>query len=196
MTGRDPADQPAPHAGRAAIWRRYLRLVRPRPVEDVDDELRFHIEMRVRDYRRHGLGEDEARAATARRLGDLATARSTCVTITTRRERRMTRAQIVDAFLQDVRFALRTLGRQKAWAAVAVLTLALGIGANSAVFSVVSSLLLHPLPYPGASRVRIVFQSPSTGNSTGMTVMITPPPSIVEAWKTGSHAFEMLEGFA
>ena len=84
----------------------------------------------------------------------------------------MTRAQLVDAFLQDLSFALRTLGRQKGWTAVAILTLALGIGANTAVFSVVNSLLLHPLPYPHADRLAILFQEPTQGNKTGMTVMV------------------------
>jgi putative ABC transport system permease protein len=152
--------------------------------------------MRVRDYMARGLTEAEARAATARRLGDLATTRAECVTITTRRERRMSRAQMFDAFTQDVSFAFRTLGRQKGWTAVAILTLALGIGANTAVFSVVNSLLLHPLPYPHADRIAILFQEPTQGNQTGMNVMVTPRPEIVRAWRESSHAFEDIEGYA
>ena len=66
----------APHARRAATWRRYLRFWGPRAEADVDDELRFHIEMRVRDYIALGMTEDDARAATARRLGDLASNRA------------------------------------------------------------------------------------------------------------------------
>src|SRR2546423_3532078 len=97
----NPQDQAAPQARRAAVWRRYLRFFRAGPVADVDDELVFHIEMRVRDYMARGYPEEEARALTAKRLGDLANARHACVTITTRRERRMTRAQIIDAFWQD-----------------------------------------------------------------------------------------------
>ena len=186
----------APHARRAATWRRYLRFWGPRGEADVDDELRFHIEMRVRDYMAAGLTEDEARAATARRLGDLATDRAECLTITTRRERRMTRAQLIDAFGQDAHFAFRTLGRQKGWTAVAILTLALGIGANTAVFSVVNSLLLHPLPYPHADRVAILFQEPTEGNQTGMNVMVSPRPELVQAWRQNAHLFESIEGFA
>src|SRR4051812_32668871 len=106
----DPRDAPAPQRRAASMLRRYLRFWGPGAAADVDDELRYHFEMRVRDYVARGLSEDEARAATARRLGDLMAARSTCVAITARRERRMTRAQLVDAFLQDVRFAFRTLG--------------------------------------------------------------------------------------
>ncbi|MFL5613361.1 MAG: ADOP family duplicated permease [Gemmatimonadaceae bacterium] len=188
--------QLTPGAQRAATWRRYLRFWGPRAEADVDDELRFHIEMRVRDYIARGMSESEARAATARRLGDLAQDRAACLTITTRRERRMTRAQLVDAFVQDVAFAVRTLGRQKGWTVVAILTLALGIGANTAVFSVVNSLLLHPLPYPHADRVAILFQEPTQGNQTGMNVMVSPRPALVEAWRQGAHSFESIEGFA
>ena len=148
-------------------WRRYLRFFGYRGVADLDDELRFHIEMRVRDYMARGMSEADARAATALRLGDMATARDACATIATRREHRMTRTQIVDAMLQDVRFALRSLGRQKGWTTVAVLTLALGIGANSAMFTVVNHLLLNPLSYPGARRVVLVEQEPSRGAATG-----------------------------
>ena len=191
----DPQQTPAPFARAAFTWRRYLRFWGPRAAADVDDELHFHIEMRVRDYMARGLSEAEARAATARRFGDLVGARSECLTITTRRERRMTRAQLVDAFVQDVRFAFRTLGRQKGWTAVAILTLALGIGANTAVFSVVNSLLLHPLPYPNADRITVIFQEPSQGNSTGINVMVTPRPAIVRAWRNGSHSFEAIEGY-
>jgi putative ABC transport system permease protein len=186
----------APQARRAATWRRYLRFWGPRAEADVDDELRFHIEMRVRDYIAGGMTEDDARAATARRLGDLATNRAECLTITTRRERRMTRAQLIDAVGQDARFAFRTLGRQKGWTAVAILTLALGIGANTAVFSVVNSLLLHPLPYPHADRVAILFQEPTQGNQTGMNVMVSPRPALVQAWRENAHLFESIEGFA
>src|SRR5437763_2658082 len=194
--GGDMSDDHAPNARRAATWRRYLRFWGPRAEADVDDELRFHIEMRVRDYIARGMSEGEARAATARRLGDLAHDRAECLTITTRRERRMTRAQLVDAFVQDVAFAVRTLGRQKGWTVVAILTLALGIGANTAVFSVVNSLLLHPLPYPHADRVAILFQEPTQGNQTGMNVMISPRPDLLRAWRESARSLEDVEGYS
>jgi len=59
----------------------------------------------------------------------------------------MTRAQIIDAFVHDLRFAWRTLGRQKGWTAVAIITLALGIGATTGTFSVANAVLLEPLPF-------------------------------------------------
>jgi predicted permease len=176
-------------------WRRYLHFFGPRGTADLDDELRFHIEMRVRDYMARGMSERDARAATAQRLGDIATARDTCVTIATRRQRRMTRAQIIDALVQDVRFAGRTLRRQKGWTAVAVLTLALGIGANSAMFSVVNHLLLNPIPYPNADRVVIVYQEPSEGNNTGVNIQITPMARLAAAWRAQARSIESLEPY-
>jgi predicted permease len=191
----DPQQAPAPHATRAATTRRYLRFWGPRAEADVDDELAFHIEMRARDYMERGLSENEARAAATRRLGDLDSARAECITITSRRERRMTRAQIIDAFVHDIRFAWRTLGRQKGWTAVAVITLALGIGANTAVFSVVNTLLLRPLPYPEANRIAIIYQEPTKGNSTGMQITVNPGPPVVRAWREGSKTFESIEAY-
>lgn len=177
-------------------WRRYLRFFGYRGVADLDDELRFHIEMRVRDYMARGMSEAEARAATAQRLGDLATARDTCTTIATRRERRVTRSQIIDALMQDVRFGFRFLLRQKAWTAVAVLTLALGIGATSAMFSVVNHLLLNPMPYPDADRVVLVSQQPSLGAAPGnVSVTLLPMGRVVAQWRDQNRSFESLEPY-
>ena len=192
----DPLETPAPNAARAATWRRYLRFWGPRAEADVDDELAFHIDMRARDYVERGLTEPDARLAATRRLGDLATARAECIAITARRERRMTRAQLIDAFAQDVQFAWRTLRRQKGWTAVAVITLALGIGANTAVFSVVNTLFLHPLTYPNADRMAFIYEEPTEGNNTGMTVMITPPASVVRTWRQASRSFEAIEAYS
>ena len=191
-----PSERPAPGARRAATWRRYLRFWGPRAAADVDDELAFHFDMRVRDHVARGMSEPEAREAVLRRLGGLSEARAECVAITSRRERRMARAEFVDAFVQDVRFALRTLARQKGWATVAIITLALGIGANTAVFSVVNRLLLHPLPYPGADRVAIIYQEPeSNSGRSDVRITITPQPEVVESWRQSSHTVEDVEAY-
>ena len=176
-------------------WRRYIRFFGPRGVADLDDELRFHVEMRVRDYIARGMTDAEARAATAQRLGDIAHARESCATIATKRDQRVRRAQLMDAFVQDVRFALRTLGRQKTWAAVAVITLALGIGATSAMYSVVNQLLIHPTPYPGGSRNVVINQQPSEGNNTGISVSVTPMGRQVAAWREHARSFEAIEPY-
>ena len=191
----DPLETPPPDARRAAMWRRYLRFWGPRAEADVDDELGFHIDMRAREYMERGMTPAEARRAATRRLGDVASARAECIAITSRREHRMTRTQVVDAFVHDVRYAFRTLGRQKGWTAVAIITLALGIGANTAVFSVVNALLLHPLPYPNADRMALVYQEPSEGNQTGMRMFINPQPSLVRLWRENARSFETIEPY-
>jgi putative ABC transport system permease protein len=162
---------------------------------DLDDELRFHIDMRIRDYKARGMSEAEARVATARRLGDLALSRQACLTIDHRMQRQIARASVLDALAQDARYAFRTLGRQTGWTVVAVLTLSLGIGANTAMFSIVDTLLLRPLPYPDAGRIAIVYQEPVDGNTQGMRVMVTPPPPVVRAWREGTRTFESIEPY-
>ncbi|MGH7670576.1 MAG: ABC transporter permease, partial [Gemmatimonadaceae bacterium] len=108
----------------------------------------------------------------------------------------MTLAQLFDALIQDVRFGVRAMARQKGWTIVGVLTLALGIGANTAVFSVVNDLLLHPLDYPNANRLAVVFMQPTAGSVSGVSVFITPTTRTLRAWQAGTHDFEHLEGFA
>ena len=186
---------PAPNARAAAMWRRYLRFWGPRADADVDDELAFHTGMRIDDYLAQGMTDAEARAAVARRVGDLAGIRAQCIDIDSRRNRRMIRTQIIDAFVQDVRFGVRTMLRQKGWTAVAVITLALGIGANTAVFSVVNGLILHPIDYPNADRLAVVFQQPRQSAVSGVNVYITPTTPVLRAWRSGSHDFEALQGF-
>lgn len=195
MTMQDPTDAGPPRARDAGTWRRYLRFFGPKAIDDLDDELRFHVEMRVREYMARGMTEAAARAATARRLGDLAEARSECVTIATRRDRRFTRYEFMEDLRQDLAFALRTLGRNRGWTAIAILTLALGIGANSAMFSVVNHLLLNPLSYPDADRVVMLYREPLDGNPANTTVMVTPNPELVRAWRE-ARALEAIESYA
>ena len=134
-------------------WRRYLRFWRPNVVADVDDELRFHTEMRVAEYVAGGMTEDDARRAVAERLGDIDTARAECIEQGRLREIHARNANFVDGLRDDIRYALRSLGRSPGWTAVALLTIALGVGATTAVFRVADTLLVRPMPYPHASRV-------------------------------------------
>jgi predicted permease len=173
-----------------ASWRRYVRFWGARVDADVDDELQFHLDMRTRDYMARGMSEPDARREAARRIGDVPGTRDACLTIGHRRQRRMQRALTIDAFAQDVRYALRTLGRQKGWTTVALLTLALGIGASTAVFSVVNSLLLHPLAYPAADRIGTIWRAdPKSG------AMITPGQQQIDVWMRGAQSFEAIEPY-
>jgi predicted permease len=122
-------------------WRRLLH--RNRLDDQLDSELRDHFHRLVADFRRDGRTEAEARRLARLEFGGLDQVKEAC------RDVRGTRW--VDETAQDIRYGLRGFRRQPAFAAVACLTLAIGVGANLTVFSMVDALLLRPLPVPGAS---------------------------------------------
>jgi predicted permease len=183
---RLPEDRPG-----APSWRRYLRFWHANVEDDVDAELSFHLDMRMRDLRARGLSEADARSQATAQVDSIRRARAACVTIGYRRQRRTARAQTIDSFAQDIRYALRTLRRQRAWTTVAVLTLALGIGATTAMFSVVNSLVLRPLPYRDAGRVVTVWSTPPKSPD----FMIAPEPKLFAAWRSAAHSLEGMEEY-
>ncbi|HUA57559.1 MAG TPA: ABC transporter permease [Verrucomicrobiae bacterium] len=97
---------------------------------------------------------------------------------------------MLETVLQDIRYALRGIRRSPGFAAVIILTLALGIGANTAIFSVVYSVLLRPLPYPAGDR--LVWMGESTGSATGISVTWIN----FQHWRTENRAFEEMAAFS
>jgi hypothetical protein len=135
--------------------RRVFRLAirRPSIEQDVKDEVAFHLEMRAAELVARGLSPDEARAEATRRFGNPAHWSTAMREEDRDRVAQERRAEWFGDLAQDLRFAVRSFGRAPLFSALAVLTLALGIGANAAVFGVVKSVLLNPLPYQEPERV-------------------------------------------
>ena len=125
---------------------------------EVDDEIAFHIEMRTRELIERGVDAKAARVIVLARLGDVRRLKRTCVDLGRKREREMRLTQWLGECRDDVRFALRQLKAAPSFTLVAVITLALGIGANSAMFALVDAALLRPLPFPDPDRLTAVWE--------------------------------------
>src|SRR4051812_10620202 len=110
--GRRPLSEPR-------TWKRYLRILGASAEKQVDDELSFHLEMRVQEYVRRGLSPENARSEALRRFGDVGQVRDECRDLEHELERSMTRAHMWDETFQDIRYAFRTLLRQPVFTAVA-----------------------------------------------------------------------------
>jgi predicted permease len=165
---------------RLRLLRSRLRaLLRKRSVEqEMEEELRFHLRMRAEENVRRGMTAEEAERAALESFGSWVRVREAC--------RDIKGGGVVETFMQDVRFGVRMLRKHLGFTLVAVLTLALGIGANTAIFSVVDSVLLRPLQYPNAERIAAIQEL----NEKGSRVQVTPANFL--DWRAQNTVFEDL----
>src|SRR5437667_527744 len=160
---------------------RLRSLFRRKNVEaELDDELRFHFEQQDAKFIQSGLPPQEAKRRARLEFGGMDQLKE---------EHRDARGvNFIETLLQDVRYGARTLRKNPGFAAIAVLTLALAIGANTAIFSVVDAVLLRPLPYKDSARLAWATEHFAIGP---FTVVSADFP----AWKDRNHVFEQIGAF-
>jgi putative ABC transport system permease protein len=151
---------------------------------ELHDELRFHIERQIEQYVQRGLTREEARRRVRAEFGGLDQVTEEC--------RDARGVSVVDETLRNLRYAGRTLRKRPAFAIVAIVTLALGIGANSAVFSAINAILLRPLPFPDGDRLMLIEQyEPKSANAGNNFVA---PPRL-DDWQRMNGALEAITGY-
>ena len=159
-------------------WMRYFR--RARWDEERELEIQAYLEIETDENIARGMTPEEARYAARRKLGNPTQIREEIY--------RMNSLTFIESLWQDVRCGLRMLRKNAGFAMVAVLTLALGIGANTAIFSVIHAVLLSPLPYDHPDRITLVRES---NPSKGFEQFSVSPPNYMD-WKNAAGAFEQM----
>ncbi len=162
-------------------FRRSLAILfrRDRFARELEEEIDAHLEMQAADNRENGMTEAEARAAARRQFGNTA--------LLAERSRETWGLNALESVLHDAKHTLRLLGRNPGWSAVTVATLAVGIGATTAIFSICNDFLLRPLPFRDGARLVTVDQFDPTEKAGGRGY--TSPGNYLD-WKAQNHVFE------
>ena len=155
---------------------------REQVIDDIDREMRLHIELQTEAHIKAGMSPDEAREKARRSFGNVNRAVDAAYDIKG--------GGLFETLSQDVRYGARMLAKHKAFTSIAVVTLALGIGANTAIFSVVNELLLRPLPYREAERVVMLWEVSPEGRHQNTTSRAN-----FRSWRDQSTSFESIAAF-
>src|SRR5947199_4713997 len=155
----------------------------PKADQELDDELRDHLDLKTEQYVAQGMTQEEAHRRARLDLGGIEQTKEKC--------RDARRVNWIQDFVQDLRLSLRMLRKSPGFTGVAIFTLALGIGATTAIFSVVDSLLLRPLPYRNSHRVVRIW---NTFSPRGMTELTASEPEFLEYRQ--SQTLAHVAGFA
>lgn len=154
-------------------------LIRRDTVEhELSDEMRFHIERQVGENLAAGMNPQEARRAAIREFGGIEQIKEEC--------RDTRRVNVLENLLQDIRYGVRMLRKSPSFTFFAVAVLALGIAANSAIFSIADAVLVRPLPYRDSNRLVMVWEDSSAYNFP----KDTPAPGNYADWKSRNQVFE------
>jgi putative ABC transport system permease protein len=156
---------------------------------EVDEELALHVELRTRELIARGMEPTAARALAIRRLGDIGRLKRTMTSLGRKREREMRVAHRLEEFRDDLKYAVRQLRHSPGFTLVAALTLALGIGANSAIFALVDATLLRPLPFREPDRLVAIWET-SARTPRGWV-----SPLNMFDWHSRGRTLEKIAGF-
>src|SRR5215472_14922402 len=147
------------------------------------EEMEAHLQIVIEDFMAQGMPPEEARAAALRQVGNL-TARVEAIY-------HMNTISWIDALWGDIRYSVRFFGSHRGFTTVAILTLALGIGANTAVFSVINSILLKPLPYPHSGELVALSQvAPGAGGIVAGSRGLGLSPSMYFTYAEQNRGFQ------
>src|SRR5690242_11119598 len=168
--------------------RRFFRIARAD--RDVHEEIAFHLESRVRDLIARGMTEDAASALARREFGDVDEAQRELVERARHREARRSTRDRITSIGQDLRYTARSLRASPAFAAAVILTLTIGIGATTAIFSIVDAVVLQPLPFPHSEQIVRLYQVTDKGNRNSVS-----QPNFHD-WEDRTRSFSALALFS
>ena len=177
--------------------KRAFRLGRFKPdvEKDVRDELDFHIEMRARELMEEGMGEDEARARAEEAFGELQRIERDVASRDQSRHRRQNSWDTIESLMGDVRYALRTYRRSPGLTAVAILTLAVGLGAITSIFTFVNAFFLKPLPFHDAEALVMVWETRPPDEHLRSDRTMTVNPANYLDWTREAGSFSAMAAF-